>query len=67
MKAAELRAKDIKALQAELLERRKEQFNLRIQAANEEARRPDLSRRVRRDIARIKTIINEKLAAGEQA
>lgn len=67
MKASELRAKDLAGLQAELLERRKEQFNLRMQAATGQLSRPDLVKKVRRDIARIKTIMNEKTTAGEQA
>jgi len=67
MKASELRAKDFAGLQAELLDRRKEQFNLRMQAATGQLSRPDLVKKVRRDIARIKTIMNEKTTTGEQA
>ncbi len=65
MNASELRAKDIKALEAELLEQRKEQFNLRMQQATGQLARPDQMTRVRREIARIKTVINEKIKAGE--
>ncbi|MEX0385386.1 50S ribosomal protein L29 [Spiribacter onubensis] len=65
MKATELRGKDIKALEAELLEQRKEQFNLRMQQATGQLARPDQVTRVRRDIARLKTVINEKIKAGE--
>ncbi|MDR9433772.1 MAG: 50S ribosomal protein L29 [Spiribacter sp.] len=67
MKASELRDKDIKGLEAELLEQRKEQFNLRMQQATGQLARPDQVMRVRRAIARIKTVINEKIKAGESA
>ena len=65
MKATELRDKTIDALEAELLEQRKEQFNLRMQQATGQLARPDQMTRVRRDIARLKTVINEKIKAGE--
>ena len=65
MKASELRDMDLKALEAELLEQRKAQFNLRMQKATGQLARPDEMTRVRRDIARIKTVINEKMQAGE--
>ena len=67
MKANELRDKDIKALEAELLEQRKEQFNLRMQQATGQLARPDQVKRVRRTIAQIKTVINEKTKAGATA
>jgi len=67
MKASELRDKDMKALEAELLEQRKEQFNLRMQQATGQLARPDQVMRVRRTIAQIKTVINEKIKAGETA
>lgn len=67
MKATELREKDIPALEAELLEQRKEQFNLRMQQSTGQLARPDQVKRVRREIARIKTVINEKNKAGEKS
>ncbi len=67
MNASELRDKDLKALEAELLEQRKAQFNLRMQKATGQLARPDEMTRVRREIARIKTVINEKIKAGETA
>ncbi|SEP05992.1 50S ribosomal protein L29 [Aquisalimonas asiatica] len=67
MKASELRNKDIGELEKELLEKRKEQFNLRMQAATGQLGRPDLARAARRDVARIKTVLNEKRKAGEQS
>ncbi|MRH78551.1 50S ribosomal protein L29 [Spiribacter sp. C176] len=67
MKATELREKDITALEAELLEQRKEQFNLRMQQSTGQLARPDQVKRVRREIARIKTVINEKSKAGDKS
>lgn len=60
MKATEFREKSIDALQAELLALREEQFKLRMQNGVDESVRPHLHKRVRRDIARVKTILNEK-------
>lgn len=67
MKANELREKDIEALEAELIEQRKEQFNLRMQQSTGQLARPDQVKRVRREIARIKTVINEKSKAGDKS
>ena len=67
MKASELRQKGVQDLRQELVELRREQFNLRMQKAVGQAPRSDRFGRVRRDIARVKTVINEKLAAGESA
>lgn len=67
MKANELREKDIEALKAELIEQRKEQFNLRMQQSTGQLARPDQVKRVRREIARIKTVINEKSKAGDKS
>ncbi len=60
MKAAEVRAKDDSELAEELLKLRQEQFNLRMQAATGQGARPDQFGKVRRDIARIKTILRER-------
>ena len=59
MKATELRAKSKDELLSELLELRKEQFNLRMQQAIGQLARADQYRNVRRDIARIKTLLGE--------
>lgn len=67
MKASELREKDEAALRQELEERLKEQFNLRMQKATGQLARPDQFKQVRRDIARIKTVLNEKAKAGTAA
>lgn len=65
MNAQELRDKSTKELQDELLNLRKEQFNLRMQKATGQLARPDQVSRVRKNIARIKTVLNEKLKAGD--
>lgn len=67
MKASELRSNKLGELNEELVELRREQFNLRMQKGVGQAPRPDRIRKVRRDIARVKTVINEKLAQGESA
>lgn len=60
MKYSELKAKNINELNEELHALLKEQFNLRMQKGLEEAPRPHNFRVVRRNIARINTILNEK-------
>lgn len=60
MKASELRAKSAEELRKELIERRREQFNLRVQKATGQLSRPDQLQKVRRDIARIKTVLGEQ-------
>lgn len=65
MKVSELRGKSMVELQNELFERRKEQFNLRMQQATGQLARPDQLKKVRRDIARIKTVQNEKARISE--
>ena len=60
MKAAVLRSKDEKDLRDELIELRKEQFKLRMQYSMGQASRNHEFSRIRKDIARIKTVLNEK-------
>ncbi len=60
MKASELREKDLPALQKELQEMLREQFNLRIQKGSGQLAKPHQMKDVRRNIARVKTIITEK-------
>jgi large subunit ribosomal protein L29 len=68
MSAKEFREKDEKALLEQLLALRREQFNLRVQAATGQQARPDQVSRVRREIARLKTVLREReLAAGGAA
>lgn len=60
MKITDLRTKTKYELKVELLNLLKEQFNLRMQKGMAEVPRPHLYKRVRRDIARIKTLLKEK-------
>jgi large subunit ribosomal protein L29 len=60
MKAAELRSKTTAELEQELVELRREQFNLRMQQGTGQLTRPDQFRKVRRNIARVKTILREQ-------
>ncbi len=64
MKASELREKSLDELRETLHELLKEQFNLRMQQGTGQLGRPHLIRQVRRDIARVKTVMNEKRKAG---
>ena len=67
MKAADLRDKSVDQLNEELVALRREQFNLRMQMATGEQTHHHEHLRVRKDIARVKTIINEmQRAAGEE-
>jgi large subunit ribosomal protein L29 len=63
MKASELRAKSPEDLQKELLELRKAQFGLRMQVATQQLTNTSQLGKVRRDIARIKTVQREKAVA----
>jgi len=67
MKASDLRGKTAKDLQGELLNLRKEQFALRLQRATGQAVKPDQFSKVRRNIARLKTVQREQKAAGDKA
>jgi large subunit ribosomal protein L29 len=63
MKAADLRTKSPDELTDTLLGLRKEQFNLRFQQASGQLENTARVREVRRDIARIKTILQSKQAS----
>ncbi len=65
MKASELREKSVEELKQELLNLTREKFNLRMQKGTGQLARPHQLKAVRRNIARIKTILNEK--AGKTA
>ena len=66
MDAADLRNKSIEELNEELVALRREQFNLRMQQATGELSHNHEHGRVRKDIARIKTVLNElQRSAGE--
>jgi len=60
MKAEDLRAKTADELGESLLSMKKEQFNLRFQRASGQLEDTSQFRRLRRDIARIKTIISDR-------
>ena len=62
MKASELRAKDQPALQKELNDLLKAQFGLRMQIATQQLSNTSQLKKVRRDIARVKTVMNLKEA-----
>ncbi|MGI9304213.1 MAG: 50S ribosomal protein L29 [Gammaproteobacteria bacterium] len=64
MKASELREKSQGDLRQELLELLREQFNLRMQRSIGQAPRTDQFARVRKDIARLRTVLNEKAGTG---
>jgi large subunit ribosomal protein L29 len=67
MNASELRSKSEKELREELVALRREQFNLRMQqGVNPDAVRGDQFTKVRRNIARVKTVMNEK-NSGDQS
>jgi len=63
MKAADLRAKTSDELKSELGDLKKEQFNLRFQAASGQLENTARVREVRRDIARIRTILTAQAGA----
>ncbi|HXH02834.1 MAG TPA: 50S ribosomal protein L29 [Candidatus Competibacteraceae bacterium] len=60
MKASELRQKSVEELKQERLALLREQFNLRMQRATGQLAKPHLFQQVRKNIARINTILNEK-------
>jgi large subunit ribosomal protein L29 len=63
MKAADVRAKSPDQLNEELVSLKKEQFNLRFQKATGQLEKTARVKEVRRDIARIRTILAEKPAS----
>jgi large subunit ribosomal protein L29 len=60
MKTSDLRGKTPAELEGLILEKRRDQFNARMQRGSGQDQRPNLVREARRDIARIKTILTEK-------
>ena len=63
MKAQDLRQKSVEELKAELLDLLREQSNLRIQKSTGQLNQTHTIKQVRRDIARVKTVLNEKAGA----
>jgi large subunit ribosomal protein L29 len=66
-KADDLRAKTDDQLDVQLVELKREQFNLRFQAATNQLERPARIKEVRREIARIKTLQGERAKAAPTA
>jgi len=64
MNASELRQKSDEELAKELLDLRREAFNLRMQLGSGQLSRFSQVRAVRRDIARVKTVMNERRRSG---
>ena len=62
MKASELRAKSVDELNQELIELLKAQFGLRMQKATQQLSNLSQIGKVRRDIARVRTLLREKVA-----
>ena len=60
MKAVELRAKSVDEVNNELIELRRAQFSLRMQLATLQLSKVDQLGKVRRDIARVRTVLAEK-------
>ncbi|MFZ6815166.1 50S ribosomal protein L29 [Undibacterium sp. Rencai35W] len=60
MKVSELQSKDQAALTKELNELLKAQFSLRMQIATQQLNNTSQLKKVRRDIARVKTVMNQK-------
>jgi large subunit ribosomal protein L29 len=65
MKASELHKKSVEELHNEMLSLRKEQFALRLQRATGQAVKPDQFGKVRKNIARVKTVQRAKRAGGK--
>ena len=63
MKTSELRGKDADALTKELQDLLKAQFSLRMQRATQQLTNTSQLRKVRRDIARVRTMMGEKARA----
>jgi large subunit ribosomal protein L29 len=65
--AQDLRTKTPDQLKDQLLQLRREHFNLRFQRANGQLENTDRMRKVRREIAKVKTIMGEKTRAAAAA
>ena len=67
VKAEALRAKTADELKTQLVELKKEQFNLRFQAAGGQLENPTRAKIVRREIARIKTVLGQMTRSAHTA
>ena len=66
MKAVELRNRDAEELKSQLIQLKREQFNLRFQRATGQLENTARVREVRREIARVKTVLGESARAQGQ-
>jgi len=66
MNAKELRQKTPAELQEELLKLRREQFNLRMAQASGQGAKPDQFTKVRRSVARLKTVLGQMAREGSK-
>lgn len=66
MKSEEIRQMDGTELETRLRELKEEQFKLRFQASMMQVENPSLIRKIRRDIARINTVLRERELAGNR-
>ena len=66
-KAEGYRKRPSEELQAELAEKQRECFNIRFQQASEKASNPELLKALRKDVARIKTVLRERELFAEEA
>ena len=60
MKASDLRSKSVDELNNELIDLRRAQFSLRMQLSTQQLNKVDQVSKVRRDIARVRTVLAEK-------
>ena len=67
MSAKDLRAKDSSGLQGELIKLRREQFSLRMQSASGQAVKSSDFSKVKKSIARVKTVMREKTVPAKKA
>ena len=67
VRAEALRAKTPDELKTQLIDLKKERFNLRFQAAGGQVENPTRAKIVRREIARIKTVLGQKASAENAA
>jgi large subunit ribosomal protein L29 len=65
MKASQVHDMTVDQLNDELVKLKKEQFNLRFQAASGQLENTARVRQIRRDIARVKTVARQKNAAAK--
>ena len=66
MKTSELRAKDVAALEKEVADLLRAHFGLRMQKATQQLTNHSALRKTRREVARAKTILNEKKKGAAQ-